>query len=179
MRILLTAILFIMAAPVTMAGQEWPFAVAPAGCRFEWTGTDGYRETAFSQGVAQFPTILFSRTDWGPDAFPFVPFCGEPCMTDKGQAALRSLFPLKVGTATNFISDDQTIQISVDRLDRITALDGLPAYLVTTAFSGEPDIQSWWAPSVGWLVRFETQGFRKTVRQIDCPGGVQLPAATS
>ena len=158
-----------------ISAEDWPFFVAQQGCKFEWEGPDGYRETAFSQGVASFPVIRFSRADWGPSVHPFTPFCAEMCGTAAGRASLRSLFPLEVGKRASHVAFGRTVRLSVEEAVEVAHLQNLPAFVVRGEISGQADSLSWWAPSVGWLVGFETGDFAKTVVSIDCPDGMRLP----
>lgn len=173
-RAALLAALFPLSA---LAGDAagWPFFVAPEGCRFEWEGPGGYRETAFSHGRAAFPTILFSRTDWGPKVFPFVPICGGLCRTPDGKDALRALFPLEVGKKAGFAHRGRAVRMEVLGREVFAALHGLEAFHIRTSLSPGGVFDSWWAPELGWLAKFDDGRQEKTVVRVSCPDGPNLP----
>ena len=161
----------LISACAVSAQADWPMFVAPEGCTFEWNGTDDYFELAHSFGPAQFPQILFSRDDWGPEVTDFIPFCGVACLRPEGRAALRDLFPLKVGNTQTFDNFLGETQISVTGLETVDPL-GVDAFMVETKLPGGETFQSWWSVDIGWIVDYQADGFRKTVVRYTCDKGL-------
>ena len=167
-----TIFLWTALLPFSVNGQaDWPAFVAPEGCTFEWHGTDDYFELAHSFGPAQFPQILFSRDDWGPEVTDFVPFCGVSCLRPAGRAALRGLFPLDVGNTQKFEDFLGETQMVVKAREVVEPL-GVEAFLVETTQPNGATFQSWWSVDIGWIVAYQAGDFRKTVVRYTCDGGL-------
>jgi len=161
----------LISACAVSAQADWPVFVAPEGCTFEWNGTDDYFELAHSFGPAQFPQILFSRDDWGPEVVDFVPFCGVSCLRPAGRAALRGLFPLGVGNTQKFEDFLGETQMVVKAREVVEPL-GVEAFLVETTQPNGATFQSWWSVDIGWIVAYQADEFRKTVVRYTCDGGL-------
>ncbi|MEL6522493.1 MAG: hypothetical protein AAFQ66_16115 [Pseudomonadota bacterium] len=151
--------------------QDWPMAVAPAGCKFNWVGTGGFQETTISGGVGHFPTLLTGTEQNWPVVEPLVPFCGEHCQTEDDRWALFELFPLEVGNTIFVGPSDDPIKIEVESFVDLRAAGGTKAYRVATTGANANRTISYWAPDIGWLVRMDEPNFSKVVVTTDCPEG--------
>ena len=150
---------------------EWPMNVAAAGCQIEWRGPDGYYELATSKGTDAFPTIRFSRQDWGTGIYPFVPLCGGACQHGAGRDALHRLFPLKVGKKITFSTGAEQTTLHVKKRERVAPLNH-DAFLVQTTDTSGAKFQSWWAPKLGWIVAYKDRSFYKVVTAFSCHKGL-------
>lgn len=142
--------------------------VAPKGCEIKWTGPNGYHEIAKSQGLAQFPMILFSREDWGEKTYPFLPLCGEACYHGEGRDKLFDLFPLQENTQIQFQYAGSMISLVVNGKEKMPLLNDTQAYRVDALIDGIYQNSSWWSETVGWIVKYKDANFEKSVYSVRC-----------
>lgn len=166
---------------------KWPIHVAPDGCTFEWEGTNNYRETARSHGPDTFPALKFWRKDKPSTIKIFAPFCGGDCFHPKLRPTLHKLFPLEAGKVVEANFDNPlgkgTLKFTVVGTEKMPRLDNMEAFRVKTEreiFSKkrnevvlQTSQESWWAPEIGWLVKFKKKGFEKSVYEFSCPATSQ------
>ncbi len=162
---------------------DWPIFIAPEGCRFEWDGPNNYRETARSYGPAEFPDVNFWRDDEPSFIQKFIPFCGADCLKPEFMAGLYKFLPLEAGKTVETKGDygDVTMLLRFTDLgiESMPRLNNMKAHRVKTETEvyikdteellSEMSDESWWATEIGWIVKYKTDDFEKSVYEFSCP----------
>ena len=165
--LLINFVCFVLLAK-PLAALDWPMYVAPKGCVIRWTGPNSYQEVARSEGRSQFPMILFSREDWGPRVYPFLPLCGDACFEGEGRDLLHSLFPLEEGKQVTFDYSGSSIRLEVTSKDMMPKLGNSAAYRVEYWQDDIYQFSSWWSEHYGWIVKYQNANFEKSVHAVSC-----------